>query len=85
MDSPHRINPLNPEQLKSLDNVSSKIYKPVRFVCRGKSVNICTGILEGGNIIYQMVYWDRPPLWVNKVLAFLRQNNPNEKIRITSH
>jgi hypothetical protein len=81
----HRINPLTPEQFKSLDNLTNQAHRPVRFVCRKKSVNITNGILEGGNILYQTIYWDRPQSWVKQVLEFLRQNNPNETIKITYH
>ena len=34
---------------------------PVRFLHQGKALDILTGELHGGNIIYQPVYWDFPP------------------------
>lgn len=77
-----RINPLNEEQLDQLPQDDGD--RIVRFMARvnplqprrPESVNIYTGITEGGNVIYQCVYWDRPTVFVDMVLGFLRQNNP---------
>ena len=70
--------PLNEEQLKMLPQDTDRNARPVRFMCRRKSVNLCTGHLTGGNVMYQMVYWDRPESFINLALDFLRENNPNE-------
>ena len=74
------ISPLSEKQLKELPQDWSSEYKPVRYMCNGKSVNICTGHLVGGNIFNQMVYWDRPPEFHKMVMKFLRENNPNPKL-----
>lgn len=77
-----RINPLNEVQLGQLPQ--DKGDRIVRFMARvnplqpkrPESVNICTGITEGGNVINQYVYWSRPTVFVDMVVGFLRQNNP---------
>lgn len=84
----NRINPLTEEQLNQLPQTTGN--RIVRFMARvdplqprrPESVNICTGITEGGNIINQYVYWDRPTEYVAMVLEFLRQNNPGTTINV---
>ena len=76
------IVPLNEKQLNELPQNIEIGAKPFRIMCRGKSVNICTGHRVGGNVIYQMFYWDRPKEFVDMVVEFLKDNNPSEKFRV---
>lgn len=75
------ILPLNDNQLAELPKDFDWEAKTVRFMCEGKSVNICTGDMIGGNIIHQYVYWDRPNEFVRLVLKGLRENNPGKAFR----
>ena len=74
--------PLTPKQLDALPQETDKAHKPVRFMVNGQSANICTGQLsrKGSNVIYHVVYWDRPKVFVDAVLAALRENNPECKV-----
>ncbi len=74
--------PLDERQLNLLPQHLDMKAKPFRVMCRGKSVNICTGHRVGGNVIYQVVYWDRPQEFVDLVIQMLQENNPNETFRI---
>ena len=74
--------PLNEVQLKALPQDIDQSARPVRFMCRRKSVNLTTGYLTGGNVMYQDVYWDRPQSFINLALDFLRENNPNEEFSL---
>jgi len=76
------VGALNEKQLKMLPQHSDPSHKPVRYMCNGKSVNICTGHLVGGNVINQHVYWDRPPEFHKMVMRFLKENNPNLTFRL---
>jgi hypothetical protein len=80
-----RILPLNDVQLSALPQDIDRDARPFRVLCRGKAVNLCTGHLIGGNIVNQIVYWDRPQTFVDAALAGLRENNPGETFRVTRH
>jgi hypothetical protein len=83
MNSINRVLPINPHQFQELiEFPMDESQKPARIMCRGKSVNLCTGLLVGGNVIYQMVYWDRPKEFFQRAKAILEENNPGEKFRI---
>ena len=73
-----KIFPLTDEQLDSLPLDTDESNPPVRFLADGCNVNICTGVCmsKGTNVIHQIVYWDRPKAFVDKVLMGLRENNP---------
>jgi len=79
-----RIIPLNEKQLASLsqDTGIDENARPVRFMAIKGSVNICTGYIFYGNIINQIVYWDRPSKFIDMVLKFLQENNPNITITV---
>jgi len=81
-----QIFPLNDEQLDSLSQTTDRHNPPVRFLADGCNVNICTGVCmtKGTNVIYQLVYWDRPKEFVNKVLKFLRENNPGVTFKVVT-
>lgn len=76
------IMPLNEEQLKLLPQNISSMNKPARILCDGKAVNITTGVLVGGNVMYHPVYWDRPDEFFETAIDFLCQNNPGKKFRV---
>lgn len=76
------IIPLSSAQLQVLPQDIDRDAKPFRILCRGKAVNICTGHLDGGNVINQVVYWDRPKAFIDMVLAGLRANNPSESFKV---
>ena len=81
------ILPLNEKQLKELPQNIDRKRRPVRFLCNGQAVNICTGILSSkhSNVIYHPIYWDRPKTFIKEVLKFLKENNPKAKFTITYH
>ena len=77
------ILPLTPEQLERLPQNVAPVKRAHRVMAKPKgacryrhSVNICTGQLISGNVINQMVYWDRPATFFVAALDGLRQNNP---------
>lgn len=74
--------PLTHKQLASLPQDINTKRKPFRILCRGKSVNFGTGTTQGGNIIYHIVYWDRPKVFVDMVMNYLKENNPKETFRV---
>ncbi len=75
-----RVLPVTSAQFDSIDSESiDQTRKLVRFMANGQNVNVCMGTCaaKGTNIINQIVYWDRPQLWIDNVLAALRINNPS--------
>ena len=84
-----RVNPLTHEQLKVLPQHAGLrivrfmvVTNPLKPKTSLKSVNITTGITEGGNVINQYVYWSRPTGFVDLVLGFLRHNNPDLTFKV---
>ena len=78
-----QIIPLNEEQIKALppwEDCDDK--RTGRIMCKGKCVNLCSGVLKGGNIIYQLFYWDYPKEWFEQVRADMEENNPTLTFRI---
>lgn len=68
-------------QLK--ERLSQKQGKRIgRFLCSRKAVNISSGELVGGNVIYHPVYWDKTEEFFEKALEYLSLNNPGLKFRI---
>lgn len=76
------LTPLGSEQLETLPQGTSNKHKPARIMCEGKSVNITSGDQIGGNVIYQYVYWDRPPEFLRLVIKMLGENNSGKRFRI---
>lgn len=83
------IQPLTPEQLKKLPQNMAPVHRARRVMAKPsgapryrQSVNICTGRLIGGNVINQLVYWDRPAIFFAAVLDGLRQNNPDYEFTV---
>lgn len=77
-----RINPLNEHQLKKLPQHLEPSTNPTRIMHNRKSVDITSGLLHGGNVMYQIVYWDRPKEFFDMVLDFLKENNPGATFRL---
>ena len=84
-----RINPLTEAQLRLLPQDKGDrivrfmvVTNPLKPKTSLESVNICTGITEGGNVINQYVYWSRPTGFVDLVLGFLRENNPDRTFKV---
>ena len=77
------LNVLTPEQLEEFKKYQSTGGKLIlRFMCDGKSIDISYGNLVGGNVIYQVVYWDWTKEAVDYILKCFRENNPGEKITV---
>jgi len=78
-----RIIALTHDQIEELGKIPlQRDARPVRFMALGKSVQLETGALIGGNVIYHMVYWDWTKERVDRALAMLRANNPGEAMRV---
>ena len=74
------INPLKKEQIEELKNKKGQLIG--RVMCSGKAVDICSGELVGGNVIYHPVYWDFSKDFFKKVVEFLKENNPDKNFRV---
>ena len=84
-----RVTPLTEQQLRLLPQEKGgrivrfmAVTNPLKPKTSLESVNICTGITEGGNVIHQYVYWSRPTGFVDLVLGFLRENNPGQTFKV---
>ena len=79
------IKPLTEEQIKELkkehDGKTGRT-RIARFMHARKSIDVVTGALIGGNVMYQKVYWSQTAACYRAILKFLRENNPGKKIRI---
>lgn len=76
------IKPLKREQIDEISKERDRKAKPVRFMIDRLSVNILTGQQRGGNILNQYVYFDLKPNEVRQIKAFLKENNPEKKVKI---
>lgn len=84
-----QLMPLTEEQLNQLPQTPGKrivrfmaVTDPLKPKHSLKSVNLCTGYVYGGNVIHQIVYWDRPTEFIDMALGFLRKNNPGVTIKV---
>ena len=78
-----RITPLNHSQIESIKELYDfKNSKPARIMCERKSVNLITGYLIGGNVMYQIFYWDRPKEFFKRAKKMLEESNPGKVFRI---
>lgn len=82
-----QILPLTEEQLKTLPQETSAKNRPFRLLANGQAVNLTTGVCaqKGSNIMYHLVYWDRPKAFIKLVLQYMRKNNPKIRFRVTYH
>jgi hypothetical protein len=53
-----------------------------RIICNRKAVDLSTGELVGGNVIYHPVYWDRTKDFFRKAVEYLTANNEGLKFRV---
>ena len=84
MDKNDFVIPVLPSQLLQLTQELDTSAKPVRFLVNGRTCCISTGYLcsKGSNVIYHPVYWDRPKRFIDQVVKFLKENNPNDNITV---
>ena len=54
----------------------------VRFIVAGKALQLGSGQLVGGNVIYHPVYWDCNKAFVDLALELLAKNNPTRPVRV---
>jgi len=76
------IEPLTEKQMEKLPKNINAEANAVRFMTNGQAIDICTGYLypKGINVIHQIMYWHRPKEFINTVVEFLSENNPEIKI-----
>lgn len=77
-----QVIPLREEQWRPLCTPAYRGSKIGRIMYSGKSVDMFTGMLIGGNVIHQIVYWDYSPEFFEKVKSRLEENNPGKQFRI---
>ena len=82
-----RVNPLSVGQLDELDQTRDPEARPFRLLANGQAVTIETGACysKGSSTFYHPIYWDQPKKVRTQILAFMRENNPGVKFRITYH